>query len=144
MPLVEFFFVGQCKNSSMKALEADYFFRIKKYIPAKLIFISDAKEKEMIQKIDPRSFLVILDEKGEGFSTKKLALKFEKIFQSGVKKISFVVGGAYGITEKIREKAQWSLALSALTLPHELARVLFLEQFYRVLTILKGEKYHHD
>lgn len=81
---------------------------------------------------------ILLDEKGTVFSS----LEFAK-FLEGKTSADFVLGGPYGVSEEIRANADSVISLSKMTFPHEMARVIFLEQLYRALTILKGKEYHH-
>jgi len=90
------------------------------------------------------AFLVVLDEKGEQWTSVDLAFELGELFQKPVGEIVFLVGGAFGIADSIKEMAGRCLSLSKLTLPHQLARVLTLEQLYRALTILKNVPYHHE
>ncbi len=85
----------------------------------------------------------MLDETGKEFDSRAFAKKIQTFYNAGHKRIVFVMGGAYCLSEDIKKRASLTLSLSSFTLPHELARVVFLEQLYRAHTILKGEKYHH-
>jgi 23S rRNA (pseudouridine1915-N3)-methyltransferase len=80
----------------------------------------------------------LLDEKGRQFSSVEFAS-----FLKGQDSIDFVIGGAFGVSDEIRKNAKGSIALSKMTLTHEMARLMFLEQLYRAFTILKGKEYHH-
>jgi 23S rRNA (pseudouridine1915-N3)-methyltransferase len=84
----------------------------------------------------------ILDVLGAQVTTEQLAEQLRAAQDQGQKEIAFVIGGADGIDEEIKRRAQKRLSLSKLTLPHRLARVLLIEQIYRAQTILRGEKYH--
>lgn len=103
------------------------------------------KEAELIMKeILPGDELVLLDELGKEYSTLELSHWVQKKQNSGKKRLVFVCGGAYGFDEKIYALAKEKIALSKLTFPHLLVRLIFMEQLYRVFTVLKGEKYHHE
>ena len=85
----------------------------------------------------------MLDETGKSFTSRKFSQKIEQwAFMEG-QNLNFIVGGAYGVDSLLKQKADHILSLSKMTYPHELARVVFLEQLYRAMTIIKGEKYHH-
>ena len=88
--------------------------------------------------------VVVLDERGKQVTSMGLAKQMESDLNRGFKRLVFVMGGAFGMTPELRVRATRVWSLSSLTLPHELARVLALEQLYRAMTILKGEKYHHE
>lgn len=97
----------------------------------------------LLKKIEPQSFLILLDEKGKEYTSAEFAAQLNKWLQVGGKQINFVIGGAYGFSTKVYERADAKVALSKMTMPHQLVRAVFAEQFYRACTILKNEKYHH-
>jgi 23S rRNA (pseudouridine1915-N3)-methyltransferase len=97
---------------------------------------AQAAETRKIMKQTPGFYL--LDEKGRQFTSVEFAS-----FLKGQESMDFVIGGAFGVTDEIRKSAKGSIALSKMTLTHEMARLLFLEQLYRAFTILKGKEYHH-
>jgi 23S rRNA (pseudouridine1915-N3)-methyltransferase len=89
---------------------------------------------------------VVLDERGDAWSSRELAAKL-KAWEDGARTPCFIVGGAFGLSDEVRERARANGALFSLgriTLPHELARVVLLEQLYRAASINKGLPYHHD
>ncbi len=98
------------------------------------------KISEALEKTE--GIIVLLDETGDEMSSKKFAEWIGKKKDSGTP-VTFVLGGAYGVDAKIREKATMTLRLSAMTFPHELCKLVFLEQLYRAHTILEGRGYHH-
>lgn len=100
--------------------------------------------KAILRQFAPGDFIVILDEKGKGMTSPELATLLEKKTVEGVKRIVFVIGGAYGISEEVKQKAQFLWSLSPLTFPHQMARLILSEQIYRALSILSGSKYHHE
>lgn len=104
------------------------------------------KKKEgesILKRVGAKDVCILLDEKGKEHSSvdfSKLILGYQN---SSVKKLIFIIGGAYGFSPEVYERANLKVALSKMTFPHQLIRVIFLEQLYRAYTILKGEKYHH-
>ncbi len=105
---------------------------------------SKAKEEEgkaLLAKLSPRDVLVALDERGKGLSSVDLAKWLGRQQDSG-KDVAFVIGGDEGLSDAVREKAGLVLSLSAMTLPHRLARLMLVEQVYRGFSILRGEPYH--
>jgi 23S rRNA (pseudouridine1915-N3)-methyltransferase len=84
----------------------------------------------------------VLDERGKEMSSKALSEFVQTRMNSGVKSVCFVIGGAYGFAEKVRQEADLILSLSALTFPHQLTRMLLVEQLYRSHTLIKGISYH--
>lgn len=104
------------------------------------------KEKEgelIISQIKDSDFVMLLDERGETFSSVGFAQFLEKKQVTGVRKLSFVIGGPYGFSKEVYAKANAKLSLSAMTFSHQMVRLLFIEQLYRAHTIINGEPYHH-
>jgi 23S rRNA (pseudouridine1915-N3)-methyltransferase len=107
---------------------------------------SEQKEKEgqlILNKISIADFLVLLDEKGKSLSSEKFANFIQKNMNSGLKTLYFIVGGPYGFSEKVYQRAQYQLSLSSMTFSHVMVRLFFIEQLYRAFTILNNEPYHH-
>ena len=88
--------------------------------------------------------LHLFDEQGDSFSSREFADFLEKKMLSGLKELVFVIGGPYGFSDEVYEKANSKISLSKMTFSHQLARLLCVEQIYRAFTIIKGEPYHHD
>jgi 23S rRNA (pseudouridine1915-N3)-methyltransferase len=138
---------------------ADYEARIKRYIPFETIRIPGIKNPGKlsipeVKRIDSAKIIslftssdivVLLDEKGKEMTSSGLA-KFlnQRFHSSSSKSLLFAIGGAYGFDELIRSKADFILSLSQMTFPHQMIRLLFLEQLYRAFTIINHESYHHD
>ncbi len=132
--------------------------RIRHYVPFELVSIPDLKStaalsadqqkvregQGIITALSPGDRVVLLDERGEMLTSRKFAQRIQQRMSAGVKRLVFVVGGPYGFSEEVYARADARLSLSAMTFPHDLVRLLFIEQLYRAMTILKGEKYHHD
>jgi 23S rRNA (pseudouridine1915-N3)-methyltransferase len=102
-----------------------------------------AEAKEIQKKLTPSDLVLLLDEKGKEFSSLEFAKQVQKYLNMPGKRMVFIIGGPYGFAPEIRERAQQSLSLSKMTFNHQMARLFFLEQLYRAMTILKGEPYHH-
>lgn len=90
------------------------------------------------------SFIILLDENGKQKSTIELSDIFKEKMNNGIDKIIFIIGGAYGVSEELKEKANLILSLSRLVFPHQLVRTILIEQIYRAISILKNGKYHHE
>ena len=102
------------------------------------------REGELIlKKIEPSDVVVLLDERGREFTSEKFAQFIQQQANTGQKALVFVIGGAYGFSEAVYARQNFKIALSQLTFPHIMTRVIFNEQLYRAFTILKGEPYHH-
>jgi 23S rRNA (pseudouridine1915-N3)-methyltransferase len=109
--------------------------------------VKEQKEREgenIIKFIKSDDYVVALDERGKEFTTMELSEKLEKIFMLQKKRILFVIGGPYGFSERVSGRADLRLSLSRLTFSHQVVRLLFMEQLYRLFTVLKGEPYHHE
>jgi len=99
--------------------------------------------KEILKKIRERDYVVILDEGGGGTDSLSFARWLSERLDGSDGRIVFVIGGAFGLSGEVRDRANHSLSLSRMTMPHELCRVFLLEQVYRACTILRGVDYHH-
>jgi 23S rRNA (pseudouridine1915-N3)-methyltransferase len=133
--------VGKTQTKDLQESVLDYSKRISRYSGFDMIDTSDEKLAKTLDKFD-RIFL--LDEKGKEYTSMEFSGFIEKQLNAGVKNIAFVVGGPFGFSEEVRALADSSLALSKMTFPHDLVRVIFLEQLYRAFSILRNEKYHHE
>ena len=130
-----------------------YLDRIKHYCKFTLVEIEAGKGDEtqirkkesesLLKRVEEKDFLILLDEKGKDNTSVQFAQLFKHHQNISTKNLVFVIGGAYGFSEEVYKRANAKIALSKMTFPHQLVRVLFLEQVYRAFTILKGEKYHH-
>lgn len=99
--------------------------------------------QRLAAKIDARDAIIGLSDTGRAFTSPQFAAMLAEYDLKEAKSLCFVIGGPYGLSAEILEKCQWQLSLSAMTWPHELARVLLLEQIYRGLSILANSPYHH-
>lgn len=133
--------VGKTNAKELQETIADYAKRINRYSPFEFIETSDEKLEKNLEKFE-RVFL--LDEKGREYTSVEMSEFVEKQMNMGLKNIVFVVGGPFGFPQPVRDMADDTIALSKMTFPHDLVRVIFLEQLYRAFTILKNEKYHHE
>lgn len=150
--------VGNVKSPWAAQGEKTYAQRIEHYIPYETVIVPDVKtskattpqmQKEaegnvILSKLQPADSVVLLDERGKQPTSRQLAEMMQGHMNSGVKRLVFVIGGPYGFSESVYARAGRLLSLSSLTFPHELARLIFTEQLYRAMTILRGEPYHHD
>jgi 23S rRNA (pseudouridine1915-N3)-methyltransferase len=153
---IRFLWIGETKNGSYRELEEVYFRRISKLVSCEKVFVPELKksdprsiaaqqdrESRLIErKLDKGTFLVALDEKGKELTSVQLAGTLRTLMDRGVSNITFLVGGFMGIPSTILQKSDLRMSLSRLTFPHELARVVLLEQFYRSLSIIKNLPYH--
>ncbi len=100
------------------------------------------EEKEFIRHIREGAFLIVLDAGGEILSSPAFASRLQKLQLEGKVKVDVLIGGPVGLTERLKERADLCLSLSALIFPHRLARLIFLEQLYRSFKIIRNEPYH--
>lgn len=150
--------VGNVKSPWAAQGEKTYAQRIGHYIPYETVIVPDVKtskattpqmQKEaegnvILSKLLPTDSVILLDERGKQPTSRQLAEMMQGHLNSGVKRLVFVIGGPFGFSESVYARAGRLLSLSSLTFPHELARLIFTEQLYRAMTILRGEPYHHD
>jgi len=103
------------------------------------------KEGELILKsLRPDDHVILLDERGEQFSSIAFASKIESHMSRGGSDMVFVVGGAYGFSDQVYARANGKISLSKMTFSHQMVRAIFIEQLYRAFTIMRGEPYHHE
>lgn len=98
----------------------------------------------LLSQIQPGDHVILLDENGKQHASVAFAEMLEKQMASGCKRIVFVIGGPYGFAQEVYDKANAKMSLSLMTFSHQMVRLIFVEQLYRALTILKGEPYHHS
>jgi 23S rRNA (pseudouridine1915-N3)-methyltransferase len=135
-----------------------YFNRLRHYITFEYSELPDIKnsknlsqdqqkkqEGEMLLKqLQAGDFVVLLDEKGKTSTSREFASYIEKKMISGTKRVVFIVGGPYGFSDETYSKANDKISLSKMTFSHQLVRLIFFEQIYRAMTIIRNEPYHHD
>ena len=141
--------VGKEKDEASADLIRHFEIRILRYLPLEWIYIEHAttKEKEgekILEHLKKEDYVVLLDEKGKDIKSEALAELIENRMVDSVRRMVFIIGGAYEIKKKIITRANYMWKLSSLVFPHMLVRVIVTEQLYRALTIIKGEKYHHE
>ena len=103
----------------------------------------EVEGRALLAKLEPKDRVLGLDLRGQTYSSEDFASVLEKWWEDPVRKPCFVLGGAYGLSREVRERCDQLVSLSAMTLPHELARIVLFEQVYRAMTILRGTGYHH-
>ena len=154
---VKFICIGKTGKPFLEEGESEYLKRLKHYLPVEKVEIADLKNaknltveqikeqegREIISKMQPGDQLILLDENGAQFTSLEFAQFFQQKFNAGGKTIVFVVGGAYGFSAEVYSLATGKISLSKMTFSHQMVRMIFFEQLYRAMTILKGEPYHH-
>jgi 23S rRNA (pseudouridine1915-N3)-methyltransferase len=149
--MIKLIAVGSIKESYLKDAIKDYFKRISKYTKLEIIEINDnnfdeVKTKKIegeniLKKINPKDYVIALAINGTFLDTNDFAEKMDNLMITNAN-IVFVIGGSYGLDEEVLKRADYLLSFSKLTFPHQLFRVMFLEQLYRTFKIRNGESYH--
>ena len=135
--------IGKTKEPAIQALTSEYLKRIAQYLPAESSELSsEAALLKQIEKAAPKPFVVLLDSRGKQLTSEELAEFIERHQDRGTQAMLFAVGPADGFSPEALKAADSQLSLGKMTLPHELARVVLLEQIYRAFTILKKHPYH--
>ena len=149
--------IGKTDDKCVEALVQKYEKRLKSYINFEILTIPDIKnnknlseaqqkqkEGDLIRdKISTSDYLVLLDENGKEFTSEKFAVFLQKQMNSGIKNLIFIIGGPYGFSEAVYQRANSKLSLSQMTFSHQLVRSIFLEQLYRGYSIIHNHPYHH-
>jgi 23S rRNA (pseudouridine1915-N3)-methyltransferase len=149
---------GKTTDKSISGIADLYTSRIKRYNPFEIITIQDIRNpgttpvadirvkegKKILEVLTREDLVVLLDERGKEFRTVDFADWLEKSMMLSRKRIAFVIGGAWGFSEEVCERADLLISLSKMTFPHQLVRLLFLEQLYRAFSVLRNEPYHHE
>jgi len=150
--------IGKTGKSFLQEGENEYLNRLKHYCKLEKVELSDLKNarklteeqvkteecKLMLQHIESGDQVFLLDEKGKTYSSVQFSNFIQKRFNQGGKNLVFVIGGAYGFSVEMYNRAQGKVSLSEMTFSHQMIRMIFFEQLYRAMTILKGEPYHHQ
>lgn len=150
--------VGKCREAALREAAELYAAKLSRLARAEILTIKDApaacppeekplrEGRDLLARLAPGWVPVALDERGETWTSRELAQRI-KAWEDSARTPCFIVGGAYGLSDEVRQRAKAGGALFSLgriTLPHELARVVLLEQLYRAASINKGLPYHHD
>lgn len=155
---IRFLVIGKTDSSEISTIIDNYLNRIKHYIRFEYDIIPDIKnvknlsetqqkDKEgdlILSKIANGDHVILLDERGKKYSSIGYSELLQKKMNSGIKNLIFVVGGPYGFSELVYQRADAKVSLSDMTFSHQMIRMFFVEQTYRALTILRNEPYHHQ
>jgi 23S rRNA (pseudouridine1915-N3)-methyltransferase len=144
---------GRMRSRALAAEAGEYLKRLRRYASLEALELREEKgdapgarareARRLISSLRDGDFLVLCDERGAEMSSTELAEFLAGRDRSGRGRTVFLVGGPFGVDDAVRARADVSLSLSRLTLPHELARLVLTETLYRAFSILRGEKYHH-
>ena len=103
----------------------------------------DEEGEKLLAQVPQNSFLIVLDVAGETLTSEKFAEKISALNLRGISEITFIIGGAFGLSDSVRQAANFKLSLSAMTFTHQMARLILVEQIYRAFKINRGEPYHY-
>ena len=155
---VQLLLVGKTDQDYIQQGIKEYEKRVKHYLSFETIVIPAIKKSValtpgeimgreadlLLKNISPADYVILLDEKGKEFSSSGFSVFLNQRFSSGMKTLIFIIGGAYGVNEPVKKRANHILSLSPMTFSHQMVRLFFMEQLYRALTILNNESYHHE
>lgn len=136
----------------------EYCKRLKYYVPFTIEYLPDIRNTKKLSEMQQKEaegvlflsafnnsdFVVLLDERGKEMTSVQYSAYLQKKMLSGLRRLVFVVGGPYGFSDAVYERANDKISFSKMTFSHEMIRVFFVEQLYRAMTILRGEPYHHE
>ena len=148
--------VGKTTDARLETLITEYTNRLKHYLTFEVRVIPELsgkgkismdiqkrQEGELILKAVGNTFTILLDEHGREYRSLDFAAYLQKLMSSG-RDVTFVVGGPYGFSKDVYDRADGLISLSQMTFSHQMIRLLFVEQIYRAMTILRNEPYHHE
>ena len=149
--------VGKTADPHIQALIDEYQQRLKHYVPFDFVVVPDVKNAKslseeqlktaegeaILSRLTPAMDVVLLDEHGREFRSIEYADWLQKKMGSG-KDLTLIIGGAYGFSNAVYDRANGKLSLSQMTFSHQMIRIMAIEQLYRAMTILRGEPYHHE
>jgi len=149
--------VGKTNHTALRLWIPEYLKRLSHYIRIEWIELQEVKNtknlrkedqkkaegKQLLNHIQPSDVIVLFDEKGKEYDSESFAGFIQKKMNAGTKNLIFIIGGAYGFSEAIHQRAQHKISLSRMTFSHQMVRVFVTEQLYRAFTILNNEPYHH-
>ena len=154
---IQLLVVGKTTDQRLISLIDDYIQRLKHYIPFEFVVIPDIKNAKalsedqlktaegeaILARLTPSMDVLLLDEHGREFRSVEYADYLQKKMSAG-KDLALIIGGAYGFSEAVYQRANGKLSLSQMTFSHQMIRLMAIEQIYRAMTILRGEPYHHE
>jgi 23S rRNA (pseudouridine1915-N3)-methyltransferase len=150
--------IGQTKTPELEQLIQNYQKRIKHFVNFEIISLADIKNTKnlnetqqktkeavlFLKQLDTSDWVVLLDEKGKTLTSREFARFYQDKMNAGTRNLYFLIGGPYGFSKDIYQRANQKIALSSMTFTHEMIRLLFTEQTYRAYAILNNLPYHHD
>jgi 23S rRNA (pseudouridine1915-N3)-methyltransferase len=155
---IQLWSVGKGHESYVKEGVEDFTKRISKYYPVEWKILAAARQttnsiegdikkneaQTILNGLQKDDYMVLLDEKGKEINSPQVATMIESRANNSTKNIIFLIGGAFGVDEQVKARANFIWSLSPLVFPHQLVRLMLAEQVYRACTIIRNEKYHHE
>jgi len=153
-----FSYIGKTQDKYLEEGTSIYERRLRHYLPYETVLIPDIKNggkldaaqlkikegEQILARLKSEDCLILLDERGKQYSSEQFAITLDQWFQAPFKRLVFQVGGAYGFSEAVYQRANFQVGLSNMTFSHQMIRLFFLEQLYRAMTILRNEPYHNS
>lgn len=150
--MIKIICVGKIKEKYLQDAITEYAKRLSKYTKLEIIEVADEglleiektkeKEREKIEKyLNLKDYLITLEIEGKNITSEEFATKIDNIFTTN-SNITFLIGGSYGLSDELKRKADYHLSFSKMTFPHQLFRIMLLEQIYRAYKIINNERYH--
>ena len=150
--------LGKTDSAQIETELKRYESRLKHYLPFELRVIPDVRRGskltpeeqkraegiELLRYITPTDRVYLFDERGESYTSRAFATFIERAMVSGERRLVFIIGGPYGFSPEVYERADGQVSLSRMTFSHQMVRLFAIEQLYRAQTIIRGEPYHHD
>lgn len=155
---VDLIVVGKTDSDEIQSLTAAYLKRLNFYTKVTLVVLPDVKNTRnlsaesqkreegqmLMRQFSEGDYVVLLDEKGAQMRSLDFAMWLQKRMNSGLRRLCFVIGGPYGFSKEVYERADDRMSLSLMTFSHQIVRAIFVEQLYRAFTIIRNEPYHHE
>jgi len=150
--------LGKTDSAQIETEIKRYESRLKHYLPFELRVIPDVRRGskltpeeqkraegiELLRYITPTDRVYLFDERGESYTSRAFATFIERAMVLGERRLVFIIGGPYGFSSEVYERADGQVSLSRMTFSHQMVRLFAIEQLYRAQTIIRGEPYHHD
>ena len=155
---IDLLVVGKTDYAEIQSLVATYLKRLNFYTRVTLVTLPDLKNTRnisaesqkrqegelLMRQFADGDYVVLLDEKGAEMRSVEFSMWLQKRMNSGVRRLCFVIGGPYGFSKTVYDRADESISLSRMTFSHQIIRAIFAEQLYRAFTIIRNEPYHHE
>ena len=155
---IDLLVVGKTDSAEIQSLVATYLKRLNFYTRVTLVTLPDLKNTRnisaesqkrqegelLMRQFADGDYVLLLDEKGAEMRSVEFSMWLQKRMNSGVRRLCFVIGGPYGFSKTVYDRADESISLSRMTFSHQIIRAIFAEQLYRAFTIIRNEPYHHE